>query len=321
MRNPLPFRGRRLWIITIVVIAVLVLSIYVYAFTSFGRPAETCPPLHWAMGGQSVGSVPFSIVAAGDRYQPYLGTGTISWCVYSSTGLLERSYLTNRVLSSMASSADGQYLASAGYKVSSGPAGFYGDGAVYLFDRNGVLKWNVSTTREIFSVHINSNGSVIVANFPELLYINNNGTVAWNYSKYTVSATALANDGANVVAGISNVPYPNRTNYGGEIVMFDSRENILWNFTIPDQQFDSTTALAVSDRHIAAGVSASGYSGTMYYLDMQGNQIWSRHVNSAVLSVNFDNGGSTISIQTNWDQIKFDLQGNVISNQTRTSFW
>jgi len=321
VRNPLPFSGRRLWIITIVVIAVLVLSIYAYAFTSFGRPSETCPPLHWATGGQSVGSVPFSIVAVGDLYQPHLGTGTIAWCVYSSTGLLERSYLTNRVLSSMASSADGQYLAAAGYKVSSGPAGFYGDGAVYLFDRNGVLKWNVSTTREIFSVHINSNGSVIVANFPELLYINNNGTVVWNYSKYSVAATALANDGANVVAGISNVPYPNRTNYGGEIVMFDARENILWNFTIPDQQFDSTTTLAVSDGHIAAGVSASGYSGTMYYLDMQGNQIWSRHVNSAVLSVNFDNGGSTISIQTNWDQIKFDLQGNVISNQTRTSFW
>ena len=302
------------------VISVLVLSTYVYAFTSFGRPSETCPPLHWATGGQSVGNVPFSIVVAGDRYQPRLGTGTIAWCVYSSTGLLERSYLTNRVLSSMASSADGQYLAAAGYKVSSGPAGFYGDGAVYLFDRNGVLKWNVSTTREIFSVHINSNGSVIVANFPELLYINNKGTVLWNYSKYSVSATALANDGANVVAGISNVPYPNRTNYGGEIVMFDARENILWNFTIPDQQFDSTTALAVSDGHIAAGVSASGYSGTIYYLDMQGNLIWSRHVNSAVLSVNFDNGGSTISIQTNWDQIKFDLQGNVISNQTRTSF-
>ena len=44
-------------------------------------------------------------------------------------------------------------------------------------------------------------------------------------------------------------------------------------------------------------------------------------MNIAVLSVNFDNGGSTISIQTNWDQIKFDLQGNVISNQTRISFW
>lgn len=235
------------------VIAVLVLSSYAYAFTSFGRPAETCPPLHWAMGGQSVGSVPFSIVAVGDVYRPYLGTGTVAWCVYGSTGLLERSYLTNRVLGSMASSADGQYLAAAGYKVSSGPAGSYGYGAVYLFDRNGVLKWNVSTTREIFSVHINSNGSVIVANFPELLYINNNGTVVWNYSKYSVSATALAYDGANVVAGISNVPYPNRTNYGGEIVMFDAQENMLWNFTIPDQQFDSTTSLAVSDGHMRPG--------------------------------------------------------------------
>ncbi len=320
MRSPLPFSRRRLWIITIVVIAILVVPVYAYTFTSFGRPAGTCPTVHWSIGNQSVGNVPFSIVPAGDMYRPYLGTGTIAWCVYNSSGFLERSYLTNRILGEMESSADGQYLAASGYKVSSGPAGFYGYGAVYLFDHGGMLKWNVSTTREIFSVHINSNGSVIVANEPELLYINNQGNVLWNYSKHPVSAVPLANDGANVMAGITDVLFPNHTNYGSELVMFDAQENELWNFTIPDQQFDSTTALAVSEGHIAAGVSASGYNGTMHYLDLQGNLIWSRHVDSAVLSVNFDNGGSAISVLTNWDQVKFDLQGNVISNQTRSSF-
>lgn len=317
MRNPLPFRGRKLWIITIVVIAVLVLSVYAYAFTSFGRPSGTCPSLHWSTGSQS-------IVPVGELYRGYLGTGSIAWCIYGSSGFLERSYVTNRVLSSVASSADGQYFAAAGYKIASGRAGLYEAGAVYLFDKNGVLKWNVSTAREIFSVHINSNGSVIVANFPELLYMNNAGTVLWNYSTYMVSAAALANDGANVVAGMSNIQFPGKTNYGGELGMFDSQGTMLWNYTIPDQQFDSTSSLAVSDGHIAAGVTgvtASGTNGNVDYLDLQGNLIWSRHVNSGVFNVNFDNGGSSISIQTNWDQVKFDLQGNVISNQTRTSFW
>src|SRR5207302_3754959 len=133
--------------------------------------------LHWTIGNQGVGNVPFSIVPAGDTYRPYLGTGTIAWCIYSNSGILERSYLTNRVLGDMASSADGKYLAASGYKVSSGRAGFYGYGVVYLFDRGGLLKWNVSTTREILSVHINSNGSVIVANEPELIYINSQGSV------------------------------------------------------------------------------------------------------------------------------------------------
>src|SRR5205809_1046538 len=116
------------------VIAVLVVSVYAYAFTSFGRPPGTCPPIHLTIGTQSVGNVPFSIVPAGDAYRPSLGTGTVAWCIYSSSGVLERSYLTNRILGSTASSSDGQYFAAAGYRVSSGPAGFYGFGAVYLFD-------------------------------------------------------------------------------------------------------------------------------------------------------------------------------------------
>jgi hypothetical protein len=320
VRNLSAFIRRKYLIFAIVMIPVILVSVYAYAFTSFGRPAGTCPPLHLMIGSPSVGNVPFSIVPAGDLYRPDLGTGTVAWCIYNSSGVLQRSYSTNRVLGEMASSADGQYLAAVGYKVSSGRGAFYGYGAVYLFDRSGILKWNVSTTREIFSVHINSNGSAILANFPELLYINNQGKVLWNYSSYPVSAAALANDGANVVVGLSNIPFPKSTNYGGELLMFDSQGNMLWNFTIPEQQFGSTRDVAVSDGHIAAGVAVSGWNGTLYYLDLQGNLIWSRHVDSDVLSVSFDNGGSTITILTNSDQTKFDLQGNVINNQTRTSF-
>jgi hypothetical protein len=319
VKNSLHFRRRTLLIVAIVVIAVLVVSVYAYIFTSFGRPAGTCPPLHFGEN-QSGGNIPFSIVVSGETYRYDLGTGTIAWCIYGSSGLLERSYLTNRMLSSTSSSADGRYLAAAGYKVASGPAGIYESGAVYFFDNSGILKWNVSTTREIFSVHINSDGSVILANMPEMLYIDNTGKVLWNYTMHTVSAAALANDGANVIAGISDILFPGSTNYGSELAMFDAHGNILWNFTIPEQQFDSTNAVAVSNGHIAAGVSVSGYNGTLYCLDLQGDMIWSRHVDSAVLNVSFDNGGSTISMQTNWDQTRFDLQGNVISNQTRTSF-
>ncbi len=43
--------------------------------------------------------------------------------------------------------------------------------------------------------------------------------------------------------------------------------------------------------------------------------LWSKHVDTAILRVNFDNGGSAISVQGNWGLIKFDLSGNVISNQ------
>jgi len=54
-----------------------------------------------------------------------------------------------------------------------------------------------------------------LANDPELLYIDNQGNLLWNYSNHPVTAAALANDGANVVAGISDVLFPGHTNYGG----------------------------------------------------------------------------------------------------------
>ena len=315
VRIPSALTRRKLWIFTIVIIASLVVSAYAYAFTSLGRAPGTCPPLHWGSGNQGATNLPFSIVPAGELYRPELGTGAISWCIYGNSGVLERSYQTNRILGSVASSADGQYLAATGYKILAGPAGLYGDGAVYLFDRNGQIRWNVSSNREIFSVHINSNGSVIVANGPELLYFNNQGGILWNYSRYDAFDAAIVNDGASVVAGLSNIAFPNHLNEGSEVVMFDNRGNAVWNYSIPDEIFGSTSDLAVSGGHVAAGVEATGYNGTVLYFDLQGSLLWSKHVDTAILRVNFDNGGSAISVQGNWGLIKFDLSGNVISNQ------
>ena len=72
-------------------------------------------------------------------------------------------------------------------------------------NRNGQMLWNVSSNHEIFSVHINSNASVIVANAPELLYLNTQGRILWNYSRYDAFDASILNDGANVVAGLSNI--------------------------------------------------------------------------------------------------------------------
>jgi hypothetical protein len=315
VRIPSVLTRRKLWVFTIVIIASLVVSVYAYAFTSLGRPPGTCTPLHWGSGNQGLTNSPFNIVPVGELDRPGLGTGSISWCIYSNSGVLERSYQTNRILGRIASSANGQYLAAAGYKILPGPAGIYGDGAVYLFDRNGQVQWNVSSNHEIFSVQTNSNGSVIVANGPELLYLNNRGAVLWNYTGYDAIDAAILNDGANVVAGLSNIAFPNHSNYGSEVVMLDNQGNAVWNYPVPDEIFGSTSDLAVSGGHIAAGVEATGYNGTLLYFDLQGSLLWSKHVDTAILTVNFDNGGSAISVQGNWGLIKFDLNGNVISNQ------
>ena len=97
--------------------------------------------------------------------------------------------------------------------------------------------------------------------------------------------------------------------------MFDNRGNAVWNYSVPDEVFGSTSDLAVFGGHIAAGVEATGYNGTVLYFDLQGSLLWSKNVDTAILRVNFDNEGSAISVQGNWGLIKFDLSGNVISNQ------
>jgi PQQ-like domain len=306
---------RKLWIFTIVIIASLVVSAYAYAFTSLGRAPGTCAPLLWGSGNRGATSPPFSIVSTGEQYRPELGTGTISWCIYSNSGALERSYQTNRILGRTASSADGQYLVAAGYKILAGPAGIYGDGAVYLFDKSGQIRWNVSSNSEIFSVHINSNGSVIVANAPDLLYLNNQGSVIWNYTGDNAFDAAIVNDGASVVAGLTSIHFPNHLNGGSEVVMFDNRGNTVWNYPVPDEIFGSISDLAVLGGHIAAGVEATGHNGTLLYFDLQGSLIWSKHVDTAILSVNFVDGGSAILVEGNWGLIRFDLNGNVIGNQ------
>src|SRR5437867_1411447 len=99
------------------------------------------PP--WGSGNQGATNLPFSIVPAGELYRPALGTGTISWCIYSNSGVLDRSYHSLSVQCSLAASADAQCLAAAGYKVSSGPGRFYAFRAVYLFARNGQMQWDV----------------------------------------------------------------------------------------------------------------------------------------------------------------------------------
>lgn len=216
----------------------------------------------------------------------------------------------------MAYSANGEYAAAAGYKVAPGPAGAEVNGSVYLFNKNGQMEWSISSPEPIFAVDINGNGSVIMTSDSVLLYINNQGKVLWNYSKYGPTVGALVDNGSSVIAGISMIPFANHSSFGSSLTMFDAKGNVVWNVSLPDQLFDSTSSLALSDGYIAAGLSNTGYNGTLNYYNMQGKLIWSKNVDSAILGVNFTSNQSAILVETNWGHDTFDLSGNVIQNQT-----
>ncbi len=189
----------------------------------------------------------------------------------------------------------------------------WANGTLYLFDSQGRILWNFSTPDDepIFSATLSHNGSVILASSPGLFYLNHQGKILWSGSGLgygSIGAAQLVNDGLEVVAGLSNY------GTGSSIVMYDDQGKILWKYSINDSSiFDSTRSLAVSNSHIAAGTTVSGYNGTLHYMDFSGNQVWSRHINSAILGVDFIENGLEISVQTNWGTQTFDLTGNRIN--------
>jgi hypothetical protein len=306
----------RAFVATAVIVA-LAVAVLAYASIPIGWPFWTCPLIRTGPAYPGTAGSPFTIATVGDLGGAYSGTGTVRWCIYSSGGLLVGSHLTDRRLNGWVPSADGSVVAVLGNKVSGGAGTFVYGGGLYLFNKNGQMEWSITSPQSIDSVEMNGNGSVIVAGgSSELLYIDSAGGVLWNYSQNGPAAIALLDEGSSVLAAVSQITIPGHTNFGSALIMFDSRGNQLWNVTIPDQIVVSGSALAVSGGHITFGVSYDGYNGTVAYYDTQGNLVWSRHVDSAILGLSFEGGGSIILATTNWGQVTFDLSGDVIANQT-----
>jgi hypothetical protein len=287
--------------------------------TSLTSETGICKP-NLPQSGPGSGNGTMSIVPMleGPPRQPGLGSGSglINWCIYGASGNLTSVYATNKVLGGEAGAVDGSSVAAVGWQLAPGPAGAEINGAIYFFDKEGQMQWNLTSSQPFFSISADSNNSVIVVNDPQLLYINSNGRILWNYSQFETMDAVLLDNGSRVVVGVNEILYPNHLNFGSALTMFDSKGTAVWNVTLPDYDFDCGDCLATSGGHLVAGLSVSGYNGTVAYYDLQGNLVWSRYVDSAIIMIAFENGGSTIYAQTNWGSVTFDLSGNVLSNQT-----
>ena len=296
--------GRRVAVVMLIVILAASSTMLAYAFTAFWSPAGTCPVLRWGWGPTGKGPMPFNIVSAGANHVAYSGTGLMSWCLYSNAGVLVQSYRTGLVLGGVEAASDGSHVVVSGSAVLPGPAGIWANGKVYLFDNRGRILWNFSSTDgiPIFSATLNHNASVVLAFNPGLFYLDRGGGLIWSGF---ATAARLVNDGSLVAAAVSD-------RNGSAIVLYDNQGRVLWRHSINDSSiFDGSNVLAVWSDHIVAGTSFSGYNGTLYYLDFSGNLVWSSHVDSAVLSVDFTEN-ALISVKTNWGTETFDLQGNLI---------
>lgn len=301
--------------ISAIIVGAGLFTFYIYAFTTDGIPAGTCPEFSFASGHPNK---PFKLLIVPNASQS-VGIWPIYWCIYGGNNFLARSYQTNIPFPTPPSvSANGEYVALSGFQKATGSAGTYGHGAIYLFDKSGRMLWNFSTSQLSWESAINSNGSVVIGYGQDLYYINNQGKVLWNYSGSESGTAALVNDGSYVVDGTSYVPQtygpPNSTMVSSNLVLFDSTGKAVWNDSIPGEVIESVTSVAFSNGHIALGlVQFATGQGTLLYYDLQGNLLWSKAINLSLANddVYFQNNGSQIYVETeNSGHVIFDLNGN-----------
>jgi hypothetical protein len=311
--------------VSAIIVGAGLFTFYVYAFTTDGILADTCPEISFVSGESYFPSnMPFKLLVVPNASQS-AGSEPTYWCVYGSNNFLARSYLTNIPFPTPPSvSADGEYVAVSGLQRVTGPAGNCGHGAIYLFDKSGRMLWNVAASQLSWESAINSNGSVVIGYGQDLYYINNQGRVLWNYSGSESVTAALVNDGSYVVDGTSYVPQtygpPNSSMVSTNLVLFDSTGKAVWNNSIPRDVIESVSSVAYSNGHIALGVTqfAAGSQSTLLLYDLQGKLIWSKAINSSLANddVYFQNNGSQIYVGwwTSGNHLIFDLNGNEIGS-------
>lgn len=178
---------------------------------------------------------------------------------------------------SVAVSGNGRYVAAG---TENGKTG----GHVYMYDTQGNLLWDYKTDSNITTVSISKDGSYVAASgyqmldngltgygfmqyyaHPALYFLSNNGTLLWKYESkagQVIWHIAMPQDGSSVM-----------TNIDGNIVSFDRRGNILWNYTAGN---DTGSISVSSDGYYIVTNTADHVT----YLDNAGKILWSSKIDS-----------------------------------------
>ncbi len=193
-------------------------------------------------------------------------------------GVVWRSVTTNTVIWSVAISANGSYVAAAGF---AHPGDKHGNGRVYLFDSEGRLLWNVSAGSEprMVWVAIAANGSRVAADYGSgIICLNAVGDVLWNdtfpQGGFSYSF-AMSSDARFIAYTDENVTLPGGAGPGWGVFYLDSHGRELWSYTEDHAGGDSFVQMS-SDGSYVAATSQRFYNGSVYYFDgRNGSLLWS----------------------------------------------
>ena len=223
----------------------------------------------------------------------------------------------NSAISSVAVSDNGTYVAAGGYW--SGM--IYGDGVVYLFNKDGRMLWNYSTgDQPVWEVGIAANGSGVLADYSRgLIYFDDAGQVLWNYTfPYGGTSTHIATSSNSeyIAAAVSEMLLPNRTDFSWGIFYLDSQGHLLWNYT-GDESGVNYIQMSSDGSAVATGTLVSGYNGSVYYFDgHNGNLLWKRQAYTAVQPLIMSSDGAYVASGGNVGTLLLNSKGGLLWNYT-----
>jgi hypothetical protein len=245
-----------------------------FPFAYIGCTGPTCP--------QSVQDMAFSedgnYLAAGMYGSSGFGSVYLVSMQGQTPSVVWKSVTTNTVIWSVAISANGSYVAAAGF---ANPGDKHGNGRVYLFDKEGDLLWNVSAGSEPRAVWvaISADGSRVAADYGSgIIYLDTAGAVLWNYTfpqgGFSYSF-ATSSDARFMAYADDNITLPGGASQGWGVFYLDSQGDQLWNYTEDRAGGDSLVQMS-SDGSYVASSSQRFYNGSVYFFDgRNGSLLWS----------------------------------------------
>jgi hypothetical protein len=245
-----------------------------FPFPIIGCTGPSCP--------QGVQDMAFSeddnYLAAGTYENSGFGSVYLVSMQGQTPSVVWKSITTNTVIWSVAISANGSYVAAAGF---ANPGDKHGNGRVYLFDNEGRLLWNVSAGSEprMVWVAISADGSRVAADYGSgIIYLDTAGAVLWNYTfpqgGFSYSF-ATSSDARFIAYADDNITLPGGGSRGWGVFYLDSQGNQLWNYTEDQAGGDSFVQMSSDGSYVAAS-SQRFYNGSVYFFDgRNGGLLWS----------------------------------------------
>jgi putative pyrroloquinoline-quinone binding quinoprotein len=258
-----------------------------FPFAYIGCTGPSCP--------QSVQDMAFSeddnYMAAGMYGSSGFGAVYLVSMQGRTPSVVWKSVTTNTVIWSVAISANGSYVAAAGF---SHPGDKHGNGRVYLFDKEGKLLWNVSAGSEprMVWVAISADGSRVAADYGSgIIYLDATGDVLWNHTfpqgGFSYSF-ATSSDARFIAYADDNITLPGGAGQGWGVFYLDSQGNLLWNHTEDRAGGDSFVQMSSDGSYVAAS-SQRFYNGSLYFFDgRNGSLLWSYPVFTSTGIANYN---------------------------------